>query len=367
MRMREAAPATGTGAAPAAGSGEAWILRAMGRLPGSPGAQGLALASVLLGAELLAALATAPARRLEFAWFRILALPLLSGYLLVALHAIVTAGARALDGLAPVLDLEATERSRLARTLRAPPRGARAAAALAGVAVPLLVALRLPEVRAGVWEGHPQLLAFGAMAALFWWLAAQGVALLLLQARRFHDLALARLRVDLFDPAPLAPFGRLAVRNALLVSGAVALGVALAATPDARAAWLLRIEVARGVGLLVLFLAAGAACGLAALALPLLGVHRRLRREKEAALARLARAIPSHEEAARAAAGPAAGAGPEPTRTAALLVMRDALETAPEWPLDASMLRRFGLYALLPAVSWLLRLALEEGLGRALG
>ncbi|MDX1649499.1 MAG: hypothetical protein R3263_06565, partial [Myxococcota bacterium] len=345
----------------------AWILRATARLPGSPLAQGLVLATGLLAAELLAALATPAARRLDFSWFRILALPLLSGYLLVALHAIVAAGSRALGELAPVLELDPAERARLARALRAPRRAVAWAAAAVGVGIPVGVALLLPEVRADALGGHPQLLAFGAMAALFWWLTAQGAALLLIQARRFHDLALSRLRVDLFDPASLAPFGRLAVRNALLVSGAVALGVALAATPDARAAWLLRIEVARGVGLLALFLAAGAACGLVALALPLLGVHRRLRREKEAALARLARALPRHDAATQAAAASEGGGATEPTRTAALLVVRDALEAAPEWPLDASMLRRFGLYALLPAASWLLRLALEEGLGRALG
>jgi len=362
--MADAAPEAGTGTRPdatAAAPADLWILRTTTRLPGSRLSQGLALATVLLAAGFLATLATTPARRVEFAWFRILSLPLLSGYLLVALHAMATASRRALADLAPSLDLAPSEAAHLARRLCAPPRAARALAAAAGLGIPLVVASVLPDLRAAVWQGHPQVLVFGAMAALFWWLAAQVVVLLLLQSRCFFDLALDDLRVDLFETGPLAPFGRLAVRNALLVSGALALGVGLAATPDAHAAWLLRIELTRGVGLMATLLGAGALCGLVALLLPLLGVHRRLRCEKEAALARLAEALPSHTAAT------ARAPGAHLDQTAALLVMREAVERASEWPLDASMLRRFGLYALLPAGSWLLRVALEEGLARAVG
>jgi len=366
--MADAAPDAGTGTkadAVSAAPADLWILRTTTRLPGSPLSQGLALATLLLAAGFLATLATPPVRRVEFAWFRILSLPLLSGYLLMALHAMAAASRRALSDLSPSLDLEPSEHARLAWRLRAPPRTARTLAAAAGLGVPLVVASVLPDLRAAVWQGHPQVLVFGAMAALFWWLAAQVVVLLLLQSRCFFDLALDDLRVDLFDPGPLTPFGRLAVRNALLVSGALAVGVGLAATPDAHAAWLLRIELTRGVGLMAALLGAGALCGLVALVLPLLGVHRRLRREKEAALARLVEALPSH------AAATARARGTSPTgqleQTAALLVMREAVERASEWPLDASMLGRFGLYALLPAASWLLRLAVEETLARAVG
>lgn len=359
--MRETTPPLTAEARSEEPGSEPWVLRAAARVPGSPWAQGAALAVLVLAIELVATLLTAPPARLDFTWFRALSLPLLTGYALAATREGTRTGERALRDLEPVLVLDENDRRALGRELHALPRPVRATALAVGVAVPIAVGLALPEVRDAALAGHPQLLTFWAMATFFWWIAGQGLALLLVQGRVFRRIGRYAVRVDLFRTRSLAPFGRVGLRSAVLVSGALALAVLLAATPGSSAAWLPRLEIARGIGALATILVASGAAALAALVLPLLGIRRRLGEEKARAVARLEDALPHHEvETGAVLAGGA-------SRAAAVLALRDRIQAVPDWPVDAAMRRRFGLYALLPVASWLAKTLVEHGVEALLG
>lgn len=329
-------------------------LLAADRLSASSWIVGATLSALLLAIELLATFAAPSGERIAFSWFRVLSLPLLSGYVVVATCGIATASARNVDALAPVLELGDRERDDFARAVVLLPLRAHALCAAVGLGVPVAVGIGLSDLRSVALAGHPEALAFWAMATLFWWLVAQAIALLLRLGRGFRGLGRDAVRVDLFRAGALAPFGRFAVQSALFVCGGLALAVLLASTPGAEASWLPRLQIARGVGALAALFAASAACALLALVLPLLGIRERIREEKERMVHRLEMELP-HKDAEQAALLEGI------QRAAGLLAIRDRVQAVAEWPVDPAMRRRFGLYALLPVTSWVAKVVLEVG------
>lgn len=169
-------------------------------------------------------------------------------------------------------------------------------------------------------------------------------------ARAFSRLAERLPEVDLLEPARLAPFARQAFRAAvpaLLVATFVALNAV-----DQGFAWAIGV-----VGSISL-------CGGAlSLALPLRGVRSRVERAKGEELARVHAAI-------RGLPGALVGSPLEardPPGLADLLAWRAQVAAVPEWPLDPSTLRRYGLFLAIPLASWVGGALVERALDRALG
>lgn len=155
--------------------------------------------------------------------------------------------------------------------------------------------------------------------------------LIVLGSTQLSELAREVHRIDLLDPEPLAPFTRLGLTGALLSIGIVAVF----------ALFLVEVEyLPLVVGLLALSILVGGV----ALLLPLRGVRDRIRAAKHEELhwcrARLRSAR------AELAAG-RSGEGLE-----GLIAWEARIQAVPEWPIDASTVRRFGLYLLIPLGSW---------------
>ena len=136
--------------------------------------------------------------------------------------------------------------------------------------------------------------------------------------------------VDLLDLRPFHALGRIAVRNALLFIIGTSLIIPWIFVP----------------GLSPLFLTMLVVAVPASLLLPLAPLHRvrqRIQAAKQSALG----AIDAELRELRDANG-SAPAG----RMADLFAYRSHVEELNEWPLDASMLLRIGLYLLIPLASW---------------
>ena len=143
-------------------------------------------------------------------------------------------------------------------------------------------------------------------------------------------------RIDLFDLAPLAPFGRLGLRSALL--WLILFSLFALNGVDAGFYWLLGV-----LGTL------GLAAASLSLALPVRGVHRRVRAEKLEEMDRIHRALRG-EPGALSASPIAKWSG---TATLAdLVAYRSLVESVREWPLDPSTLLRFVLFLGIPVASW---------------
>ena len=156
------------------------------------------------------------------------------------------------------------------------------------------------------------------------------------ESLRVSALAEQIPRVDLLDLSALKPFARLGQRFALLQIGVAA----IFATNI--------VEVALGLAIAVIFaLTLGTA--LVFVGLPALGVHRRIRREKEHELARVNSAIRGEPNAL--AGSPLEGRADAPS-LADLIAYRSTVAEVGEWPLDAPMRLRILLYAGIPLVSW---------------
>jgi hypothetical protein len=170
-----------------------------------------------------------------------------------------------------------------------------------------------------------------------WW-TGRLVAVMLIDSRRHSSLARRIKAIDLLDLRPLLPFARLGLSNALRVVGIAALFS------------FLLIDVTR-YGTMVLLLAGlTVASATTALLLPVRGVHLRIRAAKLEELERVNRAIRGDAEALRGSA--LAGRASTPS-LADLVAYRDLVDSAREWPFDASTFRRFGLYLLIPIGSWM--------------
>jgi hypothetical protein len=188
------------------------------------------------------------------------------------------------------------------------------------------------------------------VGALFCFGLGRFVETTLAISQRFSELAQRLPRIDLLDAAPLAPFGRQGLLFALL--------------------WLLMPSIfALNAGdrafavpiALLAVLCIGIAT--AALLLPVLGVHRRIRDTKAAELARVNAAI--HGEPG-ALTGSAIAGRKDSASLADLVAWRTLVDSAGEWPFDARMRLRFLFYLAIPVGSWLGGALVERLLGAAL-
>jgi hypothetical protein len=228
------------------------------------------------------------------------------------------------------------------------------AAGIVGAVVFLLIFLVLPTgpnlfSRVSYWTASNVFPWLGV--PVLGWLIARFAYAVIQHARCVSHLAARLERLDLLDPAPLAPFVQQGLGSALLVMLMVAIGTAGLVGQ--------RLVVTSAVANVAALLGIGAAAGV----LPVLGLRRRIRAEKRSQLAVLRGRL---EEARGAALAGGGEADPATLRLPGLLALEARLEAVREWPFDVSSLLRLGLYALLGLGSWLGAAFVERLLDQAL-
>jgi hypothetical protein len=254
-----------------------------------------------------------------------------------------TAGsARDLDRLRPVVTLPAHEFERLARAATHHPQRSLRIATLAGIAMPPFVALlTLPPSQ---WSALGiEATGLVAMRCLLWSVLGPVLYGGFVTVRIFWLLGREHIRIDLLDLDALGVFARLGLRLMLVLLGAAiffAPGAALAASFETSSLldWVV-----------VLLSLPWVLLGLATLLIPSWGLRHRIRDAKLAELARVNAAL-----AGDAGALDSSPIGRDAGRLTAvdLLAYRDRVEALREWPIDASVVGRLGLYLLIPLASW---------------
>ncbi len=188
------------------------------------------------------------------------------------------------------------------------------------------------------WMWTPESTWHRILAPWIGWWVGQLVAVMLIDSRRHSALARRIAAIDLLDLRPLLPFTRLGLSNALRVIGIAAIFS------------FLLIDVAR-YGVMVLVMAGiTMASATTVLLLPVRGVHLRIRAAKLEELERVNRAIHGDAEALQESALAHREVTPS---LADLVAYRTLVDSAREWPFDASTFRRFGLYLMIPLGSWM--------------
>ena len=207
----------------------------------------------------------------------------------------------------------------------------------------------------GSWQdGRPAMehanFAWAALrSSVLGWLVARSVGVELAIASGFSKLGARDVEVDWLDQRPLAPFARKGLRSVFLLGVYSVLFSLFLLEPWGRAV---------AIPLLVLF---PVLC-IAALLLPVWGVHRRLAAAKQAELTRVDAALRAEAEANLK---PHGGAHAD-ARLSNLVAWRSLLDAAGTWPFDLSVWLRFFLYVSLGLGSWLGGALVERLLGAAL-
>ncbi|MBW2289727.1 MAG: hypothetical protein JRG80_18965 [Deltaproteobacteria bacterium] len=327
-----------------------WTFRRILALPGSPFAIGI-------GAGLLSLVVTAawfnasgmwhgyrregipiwlhPSASYELAW------PVFLGYAAVALIYLVRGAHRDLSQLGPALGLAPGPLAEVRReVLSVPARSLRVGTAL-GLAI---AAFDLRVIFA-----YANLEGFSSMTQL--WVLTREILYNVLVFRvltwaivvaiRLSRLARERVHVNLVDLEPLRPFSQNGNRLALFWLLLWAIWAPTLFLIPAERNVLLASAILMGVGI---------ALSAAAIAIPTLGVHRRLSETKAAELAEVRGTIESDRAAALDPNHPDRTAAA--TRLPGLLAYEARVAAVPEWLLDSHSLRRVGLYLLIPVASW---------------
>lgn len=157
------------------------------------------------------------------------------------------------------------------------------------------------------------------------------------------------IEIELLDLGPLAPLVRWGLRTVWLWVMWFAL-ISLFWIGPGPPNWI------NALGLVPLLM-----IGLAALVIPVSGVHRHIVAAKEHALARLHADIRDE-----IASGGARRIGESP-RLANLIAYRGLIEAVPEWPFDVPAISRFVFYVLLGAGSWVGAALVEHGVDQLFG
>jgi hypothetical protein len=240
-----------------------------------------------------------------------------------------------LDRLAPLLPAGGRDvRARIERFPRAP-------MAVAGLAIglSLLPLVVIDTSLNSVWH-HSS--AVGRVWMLFvnfalGWLMARAVLEELRLALVFSRAGRSVTAVDLFDLSGLDPFARRGVESVLVWS----VGAALLSLIFAGEGW--------ASDTLPYFVAAVLVTAAIAFALPLVGVHGRIRAAKHAELGRIHACARSDREALFAGG---AGAAEAAVRLPALLALRAQVADVREWPVDLPTLARLASFLAIGLASW---------------
>ncbi|HLC43241.1 MAG TPA: hypothetical protein VJO34_16650 [Methylomirabilota bacterium] len=260
---------------------------------------------------------------------------------------------RSLNRFRPVLSVSELELERLSYELTTLPRGTARAVSLLGAGLAVVGLFVSPEEMLGP-PGMPVVLSIlGFAGALFGYALFALLFYHTLRQLRLVSLIHARAAtVSLLRPQPLYAFSNLTSRTAvaLVLLSYYIVAVSSGTSMGPATIGLLGINLMLSV---VLF------------ALPLYGMHARLRDEKE----RMMGAVAARVEAVlttlhRSLEDPAASNIDTINKgLASLLLERDLIAKSPTWPWTPGTLRAFASSVILPIVLFLLTLILERWIG----
>jgi len=329
-----------------------WTQACIDALPIAPAWTGCAFAGshVLLGA-LFFAVFVAPQSGAAWPTYRGVLLStsvfaLLIGYATAALAYARRAHEMTLRELQPALSCSGAEFSALRREVQRFHM-----AALRGVGLSVAIgAIAVTYFTTGVaerFERSPALLWILWQNALCFWLLSRTIAHDLRVSRVFSRAAQRHAEIELFDLTPLTPLARRGLQSALLIVLAVSLFSLILGAGNISP----MVPVLQAA---TVFLAA------LAVALPSLGIRRRVQIAKRDELARLSSEF-------RAIRTQRPESWETESRLATLLTLQQHVETTREWPFDLGTLGRFLLYAAIGVGSWLGGAAVERLLDFLLG
>ncbi|NIS80050.1 MAG: hypothetical protein GTO14_07545 [Anaerolineales bacterium] len=279
---------------------------------------------------------------------------LFASYFLALLRYLDGTAEAALLKARPALNASEAEYTELRYRLTTSPARPTLLSTLAGVA---LAALMLPPIQPllpvlGLSTSPLSIVAANGMFFLFMGVAAAFVYHTMHQLRTVSHIYSTKVSVDLFDLQPLYAFSGLTSRTAV---GLIILNsLWFAAAPD-----LLSQQVGIGFGLFYTLLA------VVIFVWPLLGIHRRLVREKQRMLRessqRFAAAIADLH--GRVDAGELQGMGELHHTMTSLELERSALARIPTWPWQPETVRGLVTALFLPAIILVIQFVLERALG----
>ncbi len=262
---------------------------------------------------------------------------LLVGYLPAAFLAVVRGGRRTVFALQGALDCTWEECETLASSIRFSPGGL-TVAALIGLGLGFIGPYIVQPVPEDVWTPAtwtPEVTWHRVLGPLIAAWAAVLVYAIVAVSRRMSRLAIQLKSIDLFDLRPLLPFTQLGLTSALMLLGLASI-------------YGLMLLTETGFGLMVSAVM-GTILPIAgmALILPVRGVHRRIKQAKDSELGWV-----TAELDRRVVGLKASGESRVTGQFADLAAYRGLVRDVQEWPISTSTYIRFGLYLLIPVVSW---------------
>ncbi len=262
---------------------------------------------------------------------------LLAGYLPAALLAVVRSARRTVFELQEALDCSPEECSALAASIRLDPSHL-VIAGVVGLMIGFSVPYLTPPVPEQLWSPaswSPEVVWHRVLGPVTAVLATLLMYAVVAVSARMSRISEGLSSMDLLELRSLQPFTRQGLTNALLVLGWVTIAGLMVVTESGFG------TLGVLLGLATLFVAG------AALLLPLRGVHRRIRTEKEHELDWLDARIAEQRNSLKA------GRSEDVSGSLAdLLAYRDLVRAVPDWPIGTSSWARFALYLLIPLLSW---------------
>lgn len=180
----------------------------------------------------------------------------------------------------------------------------------------------------------------GLLPVICWLVMAPAIYIGHWQAAVFRRLG-REVAVHLFDLRRQGVYARVGLRIVLVTGGGLALGAVFHTDWSGASLPLYFL-----VFVLIVWVPSSVALSL----LPVWGIHRAIQVEKQAEQDRVLAAIAGDRSGL---SGSALAAWADELRGVALLDYLEKVGGVREWPFDASALRRFGLYLLIPPLGWL--------------
>jgi len=206
-----------------------------------------------------------------------------------------------------------------------------------------------PGIFIAIREGYPSVHSLFFMVLLF---SLMGIFALITyrQSQVFNEVGRQYVVVDLLEPGAFSPFAAVGLMNAALwfIGSAIA-SLLMTGTGNM---WIIAVVIVVTLGF-----------GIAALIVPSRGLHAHIRERKHGELVRIREAIAGEREILFSTPE----SSPAPPRMHAMLAYEARIESVREWPFDTSTLSRFGLFLLIPLVSWIGGALVERAVNAALG
>lgn len=256
-----------------------------------------------------------------------------------------------LDALAPALAIEpselAAERAGIGRFSRSALLVACVGGVAAGIAVNSAVNAILPSGSPAL-EDRPWRLV---RDVLIWALAVRLIVVVIVSSQRVSRLSERAARIDLFDLRGLAPLARIGLRSALAFALAASMIAAMSTDERTLPVTLVTMVIVGAVGGFTLLL-------------PVRGVHRAIRRAKDAELLAVRAAIARTRTSALREGSEGAD---DAVRLGGLLALESRIAGVGEWPFDVGTFVRFAVFLALPLGSWVAGALVEWVVSRVLG